>query len=208
MERRDKLSLAMDRDSWPYVIQSMTHKKKGFCRMSAETQRVSERLLSRLWTDFAWNIVWKAQWGRPQLSQAMLSLGITSTILSFGLSTANSKMNLQKVRNTTYQLKKRVEYNLKKFWEEIIAYFTSIRHGSHRKPRVQQFFVVLSACLPSHCLVTKGGRDRHRHAERERGVLWLHYSWFQALRGINRHTEAGKASWCGKSFLIFSGYSK
>jgi hypothetical protein len=27
-----------------------------------------------------------------------------------------------------------------KFWEELIAYFPSIRHGPHRKRRVQQFF--------------------------------------------------------------------
>jgi hypothetical protein len=27
-----------------------------------------------------------------------------------------------------------------KFWEELIAYFRLIRHGPHRKQRVQQFF--------------------------------------------------------------------
>jgi hypothetical protein len=28
----------------------------------------------------------------------------------------------------------------KKFWEELVAYFSFIRHGSHRKRRAQQFF--------------------------------------------------------------------
>jgi hypothetical protein len=27
----------------------------------------------------------------------------------------------------------------KKFWEELIACFPLIRHGTHRKPRIQQF---------------------------------------------------------------------
>jgi hypothetical protein len=162
MERRDILSLAMDRVSCPYVIQFMIHTKKWFCRMSAEMQRVLERLLSRLWTYFAWNIVWKAQWSPPQLRQAMHSLYIISTFLSFGSSTAYSKINHQNVRNTECQLKKRKEYNLKKCWEELIAYFPLIRYGSHRKPRVQQFFVALPACLPSHCLVTVRRRDTHR----------------------------------------------
>jgi hypothetical protein len=53
----------------------------------------------------------------------------------------------------------------KKFREVIIAYFPLIRHGSHRKQRVQQFFYccVSIRCrdnsLPSRCLATKG--DTH-----------------------------------------------
>jgi hypothetical protein len=34
-----------------------------------------------------------------------------------------------------------------KFWEELIAYFSLIRHGPHRKRRVQKlFFFCLSIC--------------------------------------------------------------
>jgi hypothetical protein len=47
--------------------------------------------------------------------------------------------------------------NYKKFWEELIAYFPLIRHGPHRKRRLQQFFVAAGKSLPSRCLATKGG---------------------------------------------------
>jgi hypothetical protein len=43
-----------------------------------------------------------------------------------------------------------------KFWEELIAYFPLIRHGSHRKRRLQQFFVAAGTSLPSWYLITKG----------------------------------------------------
>jgi hypothetical protein len=36
----------------------------------------------------------------------------------------------------------------KKFWEELIAYFLLIRHGSHRKRRFQQF---LYCCVCIRC---------------------------------------------------------
>jgi hypothetical protein len=31
-------------------------------------------------------------------------------------------------------------YKVKKFWEELIAYYPLIRHGPHRKRHIQQFF--------------------------------------------------------------------
>jgi hypothetical protein len=31
-----------------------------------------------------------------------------------------------------------------------------IRHGSHKKRRLEQFFVVEGTCSPSHCLTTRG----------------------------------------------------
>jgi hypothetical protein len=43
----------------------------------------------------------------------------------------------------------------KKFWEELIAYFTLIRHGWHRKLRVQQFFVLCK----SRSYVTTDGQS-------------------------------------------------
>jgi hypothetical protein len=45
----------------------------------------------------------------------------------------------------------------KKFWEELIAYFPLIRHGQHRKPRLQQFLVAAGTCLPSCCLSATRG---------------------------------------------------
>jgi hypothetical protein len=36
----------------------------------------------------------------------------------------------------------------KKFWEELIVYFPLIRHGPHRKQRVQQFFYCCVYLLP------------------------------------------------------------
>jgi hypothetical protein len=48
-----------------------------------------------------------------------------------------------------------------KFWEEIIVYFSLIRHGLRRKRRLQQFFVAAETYLPSCYLATIGGyRDR------------------------------------------------
>jgi hypothetical protein len=44
----------------------------------------------------------------------------------------------------------------KKFWEELIAYFPLRRHGSHRKRRLQQFFVAAGMSLPSCYLATIG----------------------------------------------------
>jgi hypothetical protein len=45
----------------------------------------------------------------------------------------------------------------KKFWEELIAYFPLIRHGPHRKRRLQQFFVAAGTSLPSCYLATIDG---------------------------------------------------
>jgi hypothetical protein len=38
--------------------------------------------------------------------------------------------------------------NNKKFWEELTAYFPLIRHGPHRKRRLQQFFY---CCVSIYC---------------------------------------------------------
>jgi hypothetical protein len=43
------------------------------------------------------------------------------------------------------------------FWEELIAYSPFIRHGPHRKRRLQQIFVAAGTCLLSHCLAMIGG---------------------------------------------------
>jgi hypothetical protein len=51
----------------------------------------------------------------------------------------------------------RISREYKKFLEEIIAYFPLIRHGPHRKRRLQQFFVAAGTRLPSHCRLTIGG---------------------------------------------------
>jgi hypothetical protein len=47
-------------------------------------------------------------------------------------------------------------YKNKKLWEELIAYFPFIRHGSHRKQCLQQFFVA-GTSLPSYYLETIWG---------------------------------------------------
>jgi hypothetical protein len=44
-----------------------------------------------------------------------------------------------------------------KFWGELIAYFSSIRHGPHRKQRLQQFFAAVGLCWPSYYLATMWG---------------------------------------------------
>jgi hypothetical protein len=69
----------------------------------------------------------------------------------------------------------------RKFWEELIAYFPVIRHGPHRKRRVQLFFY--SACVfvaavtfsPSRCLVTIG-KYTYRHTDWW-GGLWSTIFW-------------------------------
>jgi hypothetical protein len=40
----------------------------------------------------------------------------------------------------------------KKFCEELIAYFTLVRHGLHRKRRLQQLFLAAGTSLPSYYL--------------------------------------------------------
>jgi hypothetical protein len=49
------------------------------------------------------------------------------------------------------------QYNNKKFWEELIAYFPFIRHEPHRKRRLQRFFFAAGTSLPSRYLATIGG---------------------------------------------------
>jgi hypothetical protein len=45
----------------------------------------------------------------------------------------------------------------KKFYEELITYFSLIWPGLYRKRRLQQFFVAAGTCLLIRCLVTAGG---------------------------------------------------
>jgi hypothetical protein len=48
----------------------------------------------------------------------------------------------------------------KKFWGELIAYFSLIPQGPHRKRRVQQFyrlFFAAGTCLPGRFLAPNGG---------------------------------------------------
>jgi hypothetical protein len=64
----------------------------------------------------------------------------------------------------------------KAFWEELIAYFPSTRHGPNRKRPIQQFVVATKTSLPSCylapiggytlqslCLATIGGINRQTH---------------------------------------------
>jgi hypothetical protein len=44
----------------------------------------------------------------------------------------------------------------KKFWEELSTYFPSIQYRPHRKQCLQQFFIAVWTCLPSHCLAMIG----------------------------------------------------
>jgi hypothetical protein len=45
----------------------------------------------------------------------------------------------------------------RRFYKELIVYFPLIRHGLHRKRRLQKFFIVVGTSLPSCYLVTIGG---------------------------------------------------
>jgi hypothetical protein len=57
------------------------------------------------------------------------------------------------------------EDNSKKFWEEVIHYFPLIRHRSHKKRRLQQFFVAAGTSLPNFFLSNDMGihSETHRH---------------------------------------------
>lgn len=50
--------------------------------------------------------------------------------------------------------------NNKKFWEELIAYFSLIEHEPHRKRCFPQFS--LPTCLPNRCVATSG-LNRYGH---------------------------------------------
>jgi hypothetical protein len=47
--------------------------------------------------------------------------------------------------------------NNKKFWEQLIAYFTLTRHGPYRKRRLQQFTFAAETCSSSRSLATTRG---------------------------------------------------
>jgi hypothetical protein len=82
-----------------------------------------------------------------------------------------------------------VEIGDKKFWEELIAYFRLIRHGQHRKRRVEQFYCcvyilcrgnVFTELLPSnnkriHIQTQTHGRDLLSALLRWAQVPWYMY---------------------------------
>jgi hypothetical protein len=59
---------------------------------------------------------------------------------------------------------------IKKFWEEIIAYFTLIRHGPHRKRRIQTFFYCCMCICCRDNVFTKSlpSRDRRIYTQTHR----------------------------------------
>jgi hypothetical protein len=63
------------------------------------------------------------------------------------------------VLDVCFEARKWIELNdnCKKFKEVLIAYFPLIRHGPHRKRRLQQFFIAVGKSLPSFYLATIGG---------------------------------------------------
>jgi hypothetical protein len=63
----------------------------------------------------------------------------------------------------------------KKFWEELIVYFPSIRHGPHRKRRVKQFFY---CCM---CICCRGNIFTEPLPSNERG---LHIQTHRLMGGI------------------------
>jgi hypothetical protein len=70
-----------------------------------------------------------------------------------------------------------VKKNNKKFWEEQIAYFHSIQHGSHRNgvsknsSVVAHVFIAAGTYLPSRCLATIGGKHIQTHRHKESKVI-------------------------------------
>jgi hypothetical protein len=64
----------------------------------------------------------------------------------------------------------------KKFWETLIVRFPLIRHGPHRKRRVQEFFIVSCVFVaavtfsPSRCLATNEGQT-YRHTDWWEGFM-------------------------------------
>jgi hypothetical protein len=108
----------------------------------------------------------------------------------------------------------------KKFWEELIAYFPLIRHGSHRKLCLQQSFVAAETCLPSRCLATIGGyTDRPtgspfiRHGQHRTILLLLRVfvntraclrsRYLAMMGGGDTHPDTQTARWFHKPTFIF-----
>jgi hypothetical protein len=54
-------------------------------------------------------------------------------------------MVVKQIRSVTFIINCKCD---KKFWEELVAYVPLIRHGLHRKQRVQQYFC---CCLCNRC---------------------------------------------------------
>jgi hypothetical protein len=80
--------------------------------------------------------------------------------------------------------------NIKKnLWEELIAYFPFIRHGLHRKLRVQQFFMV-------SCIFFRGNMFTEPLPSRCRGnstpLRWAQVSWY-AYQVLKRFIQAFKS---------------
>jgi hypothetical protein len=76
---------------------------------------------------------------------------VKQTTKNENLSTMKQKCWSLKCSGTTSDGK-----NKKKFWLQLFAYFTLIRHGPHRKRRFQQFFVAGGTSLPRCTLATIG----------------------------------------------------
>jgi hypothetical protein len=79
------------------------------------------------------------------------------------------QLSQRQVDTVTWRVSKQFYQHLnKKFWEELIAQFPLIQHGSHRNGRVQQFFFSEGKCLSSRCLATiRGGTQTEPYT-----LLW------------------------------------
>jgi hypothetical protein len=73
--------------------------------------------------------------------------------------------------------------NNNKFWEEPIAYFPSIRHGPHRKPRVQQFYY----CI---CFRCRDNGFTEPLPSNERKVHFTELLPSNDMRNTRTHTQA------------------
>jgi hypothetical protein len=78
-----------------------------------------------------------SRWSRKKSEDEMLFLKGVSAYRN-----TNDNTEKQKVTDTNTTINK-------KLWEELLDYFPLIRHGPHRKRRLQQFFVAAGTSVPN-----------------------------------------------------------
>jgi hypothetical protein len=96
-------------------------------------------------------------------------LALTNFCSEFPASLAYSQIERERSRGPFCNRKCNVSKNLvtpqiKKFWEELMAYVLSVRHGPHRKRRFQQF---IHCCM---CIRIRGNVFTEPFACNDRGI--------------------------------------
>jgi hypothetical protein len=86
------------------------------------------------------------------------------------------KFNMENARGRDHFGRRRLdELYYKKCWEELIVYLSLMRHGSHRKRRVQQLFFC-SVCIHCH-----GDVFIEPLPSNDRGMTYRHTDWWEGF---------------------------